>query len=273
VGGQLRNIPPFPRQRDDGARGAAPVIEKKRFHTMRINRTDTVAGQPIKLARDLVKELERGVGGASIDVVHVTRWILSKGAERLSTRAPRYLHPTKADLAKGRAFLDEMIARGWLEPHKDRNGKTDGSYRCSTAGRSLALANLLNAMPRAKADKVVADLIDRARAINANPELLYWVKELRAFGSFITKSRDLGDLDIAYELERRPIGNSAEWSKAVRQRVEASGKKIAFPMNLFYGQTEVELILKNRSSSLSFHAIDDWKQLKVKSRVIFKRVR
>src|SRR5437773_1271295 len=93
---------------------------------MRINRNDTVADHPIKLARDMCKELERG-GGSSMNVTHVTRWILSKGPERLKDYNPRCVKPKKADLGKGQAFLDEMIKRGWLEQATERVAIKDKS--------------------------------------------------------------------------------------------------------------------------------------------------
>jgi len=228
---------------------------------MRINRNDTVAGHPIKLARDMAKEL---VDGSSMNVTHVTRWILSKGAERLPTYDPRYKRPTKADTAKGQAFLDEMVARGWLVEHQDG----DGHYECSEKGYSLALASLLKPIPRTKADKILADFVERARAINANPDLLYWVKELRAFGSYITKSPDLGDIDIAWDLQRRPI--EGDWLEANKRRADASGKKIVWPHTLYYGLTEVQFLLKSRNPYLSFHNVNELKGLKAESRVIYE---
>ena len=129
---------------------------------MRIKRTDTIAGQPIKLARDLAKELGNAGHGASIE--WIAKWVLT------------------TDIAKAQMLVDEMMKRGWLERTKV------GGYDCTYAGRSLALASLLKPIPRATADEIVADLVDRARAINANPDLLTWVKQLRVFGSYITTS-------------------------------------------------------------------------------------
>jgi hypothetical protein len=184
------------------------------------------------------------VRGASIE--WIAKWVL------------------KTDVAKAQVLVDEMMKRGWLERTKA------GDYDCTYAGRSLALASLLKPISRATADEIVADLVDRARAINANPDLLAWVKQLRVFGSYITTSDDLGDIDVAYELERR-IDDGKQWVAASERHAKAAGKQIKFPHTLNYGDREVELLLKNRERRLSFHAVSELEELKAESRVIYAR--
>lgn len=57
---------------------------------------------------------------------------------------------------------------------------------------------------RAKADKVVAALIERANAINARTDLAYHVVLIHVFGSYLTDTDDLGDVDICAVIEQWP---------------------------------------------------------------------
>ena len=57
---------------------------------------------------------------------------------------------------------------------------------------------------RAKADKIFADFVKRVDEVNADRAFLHWIAEVRAFGSYVTDTVDLGDLDLAKNLERRP---------------------------------------------------------------------
>jgi predicted nucleotidyltransferase len=50
----------------------------------------------------------------------------------------------------------------------------------------------------------------RAEIGNARDDLLHWVTEVRVFGSYLTDSDDLGDLDLAINLERRPVEKTGE---------------------------------------------------------------
>ena len=210
---------------------------------MRIKRTDTIAGQPIKLARDLAKKLSNYDDGASIK--WIAEWLLKID-----------------DTVEVQAVVDEMTKRGWLMKTKK------GNYECTPAGRSLALARLLSPIARAKADRIVADLIERAQAINANPDLITWVTQLRVFGSYNSTSDDLGDVDVAFELKRRPIN---DWVSASQQRAKASGKNVSWITELYYGEHEVKLLLKNRERYLSLHEVEELQRLKARSRLIYER--
>ena len=69
--------------------------------------------------------------------------------------------------------------------------------------RSLAVANMLPRINRAKADALLKGAIDRAAIINSQPENLCWLTEVWVFGSHLTDTDDLGALDLVVEPRRR----------------------------------------------------------------------
>ena len=72
----------------------------------------------------------------------------------------------------------------------------------------MRAARLVPRLNRAKADKLLADFLRSVEEVNAHPDLLHWVTEVRVFGSYLTNSDDLGDIDIAIRKKRRPVSGS-----------------------------------------------------------------
>lgn len=229
---------------------------------MRINRNEMIAGQPIKVARDLAK----AIGDHQIEVAFITRRLALNLEDSRERRANRH-NPNRQLVRQARALAGEMMARGWLKEVNDRRFLGHW-YECTNEGTRLGLASMLKPIPRAKAEKIVAGLIERAHAVNSTPELIYSVKRLRVFGSYITQAEDLGDIDIAFELERRRLDNEG-WVEANERRARLSGKQVRWPNTIIYGEIEVQLRLKNRDRYLSLHPADEPERLKAESRVIF----
>jgi len=138
-------------------------------------------------------------------------------------------------------------------------------------GSRLAAASFTKPIPRAKADRLVADLLQRAKEINSRTDLLLWVDEIRCFGSYITDSPDVGDIDLVVSLRRR-IEDGTEFVKRTLERAEQSGKRFSnYAVMLSYSDHEVLLLLKNRVSYLSFHPMSDLETLKFETRIVFQR--
>jgi hypothetical protein len=64
-------------------------------------------------------------------------------------------------------------------------------------------ARLVPRLNRAKADKLLADFLRSVEEVNAHPDLLHWVTEVRVFGSYLTNSDDLGEICLVIKKERR----------------------------------------------------------------------
>src|SRR6476620_9628125 len=69
-------------------------------------------------------------------------------------------------------------------------------------------ARLVPCLNRAKADKLLAHFLRCVDEVNAHPDLLHWVTEVRVFGSYLTNSDDLAEIDLAIKKERRPASGS-----------------------------------------------------------------
>lgn len=167
-----------------------------------------------------------------------------------------------------------MIERGELEPLKIplKVGRKP-TYRITDAGHRLAAKSMLKRIPRAKAEQIVADLIERAKAINARPELLYGVTEILAFGSYVGDAATVGDIDVALTYHRKADGKEAgRWND---ERVEATASDSVqrdFMKSLRWGHDEVKQLLKARNRYLQFAAVDVLEQAHFKdaqTRVIF----
>jgi predicted nucleotidyltransferase len=134
----------------------------------------------------------------------------------------------------------------------------------------LANAKMLKRINRSKADFYVAELLRRADEINANHELLYRVKRITAFGSYISDAADLGDIDIAVELEfKLPSEQRAEANKA---RAEASGRlNLSLLDRLSFGESEVKRLLRGRNRYISFTNHGDLVKLRTPTKDIYPR--
>jgi hypothetical protein len=207
--------------------------------TVKIEKTE-IGGMPIKQVRDVLRRLRGGHRGDFIG----TR-------QQIAERA-------------GRDITDALVADGLLEPYasssdaeKDeeeriisRRYSSGGPYFCiSRAGLQLTSANMLKRIDRARANRYVAELLDRADSINANPDLLYRVAKLWTFGSYITGAADLGDIDLVVELEYKK--EKGDLRAANLARVKARGRDERWNDEWEFGRKEVRGLLKARCSYLS----------------------
>lgn len=104
------------------------------------------------------------------------------------------------------SILNALAASRLVEPAYGADWRfVPGKYMAT----DLALS-FLRSMPvrysRAEADAAVTGVLDRVRMIEADQALLYGVKRLAIYGSYLGKSETVGDVDIAYELEPRFSG-------------------------------------------------------------------
>src|SRR5258708_40368407 len=75
-------------------------------------------------------------------------------------------------------------------------------------GKPTALARLRR-LKRATAERLLAELVDRARLYNEDVSRLLTIQRIRVFGSFLTNSPTLGDIDISVDFHRK-LGWSAK---------------------------------------------------------------
>jgi len=105
----------------------------------------------------------------------------------------------------GADITNELQAKGLIEPYVSPSGETISPdwFQVSSLGLRLANVRLIPRIPRAKAEKIVADMLARARAINDTPELLFLISKITVFGSFITDAKEVGDIDLLVEIKAK----------------------------------------------------------------------
>lgn len=247
-----------------------------------------IAGMSIKMARDLMRELHRPDRvnvEAVLDFLNNEHWRCTVDAAcKSNPRIPRTLRQrSDADdrkqyckiwgfkfklvkVADAQRIFAELLSEGYFEPHKPESDWDKAQYETSQKGRQLAAANLTKRFDRAKADKEVAALIERANEINRRDELVFFVAKISAFGSYVTDSDDLGDIDLVIETVPRRDGHTDE----SHYRADNSGKALDWSSSLYYGQREVLQLLRSRKARLSFAYASTVERLNTKTLVLFE---
>jgi hypothetical protein len=162
-----------------------------------------------------------------------------------------------------RGLAEALVEKGLLEE------TGDGQYRVTELGNRLAPQLLLPRINRAKADQIVAGLLDRVSSINSDVEEVAYVDEVIAFGSYITDSNDLGDIDLVVYRGHYSMSHQEYCRRSEALRVRAAKVKKLFRDPYYWNeQDDFEKRLRNRCPYLSFHPEHDLKDNPRK--VIFK---
>lgn len=124
----------------------------------------------------------------------------------------------------------------------------------------IALATATRPLTRVTADKLLAELIDRMRALETMP-FAYTVGEAHVFGSYLTEDNRLSDVDLAIKLKWK-FEHREQQFDFERARIEKSGRtfhdwldETTWPLN------EVKLFLLNRSGYLHLRLQEPLKDL------------
>jgi hypothetical protein len=212
---------------------------------MRADDFDIPAGQPLRKVRDFLR--------AELEIFTPEDVVQHFGAD----------------------ITNELQAKGLIEQYVSPSGETipPDWFQVSSLGVRLANVRLTPRLPRAKAEKIVADMLARARVINDTPELLFWISKITVFGSFITDAKDVGDIDLLVEIKAK-TGEPGkdrfgrDWIVALLERARNSGRQFStYGAELDYAEVEVRRLLKNGNRYLAFMKEVD--SLDTPKRVIF----
>ena len=241
---------------------------------MKIDRNTQIGGQPAKLVRDLLSDATNSDGfyadlvdehlfrtwwHATIDGLveagkldrssrgHALRlWANRKRDKIFGVRLPK----VPDFMAQANSLIEAMLAQDLI---REEGRESDGRmvYRVTDDGHAAGMKSLIPRMSRAAAESLLEEVLARVDKINSDDELLHYVTEVRVFGSYLSKSQDLGDLDLAIKLERRPV--EGEWVKAAQALADKSGRSLNFLQRLTFPETEVRRRIKNRLPRISLH--------------------
>ncbi|WP_024518121.1 hypothetical protein [Bradyrhizobium sp. Tv2a-2] len=253
---------------------------------MKFDSKNSIAGLPVKTARDLMRHLNvhRIDADTVLEFLNDEHWRSTVDAAcKADPTIPKSLRqrcdaedrkdyckiwrfkfkPIK--LTEAERVFATLLDEGYLEPHEPEHKFDEAKYQTSVNGQRLAAANLTPRFDRAKADKEVAALIARANEINRRDELVFFIHKITAFGSYLTDGNDLGDIDLVVEVAPRREQHIDE----AHYRADNSGKTLGFMARLNYGDSEVLRLLRARKSRLSFNTRSTL-DLETKFRVLFE---
>jgi predicted nucleotidyltransferase len=245
---------------------------------MKVRRDGMIGGHPIKVVRDILVEvglrdgfhiarveenLQKVWWRATIDdlvkqgkVPRELRGMFRRDWEWPNHHREIYgirFKKMPSFAAPARELVKALLKEGLIEKHK-RGGDGDLVYRCTMNGQALRMTNFVPRINRAKAETILKGALVRVAEINRNAALLYWVTEVRVFGSYLTDTDDLGDLDLAIKLEQHEFDKSEDWEDARKKLVEESGKHFGTWHDMLdYPELQVRRIIKNRSPYISLH--------------------
>lgn len=176
----------------------------------------------------------------------------------------------RLDAAAGDDLLRELMTCGFVEPYQSAIAglAEPGRHELAMKGHALASARFGRRFSRETAARLIDSVKTRAAAVNADKWMPAYVGEIRVFGSWLSDSDNLGDVDLAVRLERRYAGDVfIELNDALVERDEFTG---SFFQRLCYSDTAVYRRLKCRDGRISIHHIDDLKNIGVSGNRIFK---
>jgi len=197
---------------------------------LKADRNSTIAGQPLKTVRAMLRELGRGEYFTVSSVEAFLRkqlWSdhvndlakqgkISPDNRRLYKKTGGRTNSSRnvTSLIGENRIPDQAIAARALVEQLLKDWMIEVNARFSDCQKQVAYqptrrtARFVPRINRAKAEKLLADFLQCVEEVNAHPDLLHWVTEVRVFGSYLNNSDNLGEIDLAIKKERRPASGS-----------------------------------------------------------------
>jgi hypothetical protein len=199
---------------------------------MKLNRNEPIAGMDILKLRDVFRKFGRGT------LSHVA-----------------IMKEFSVTARKANKMIADLVTLELICPCEIRHDKDTRYYETTIKGNAIGSAKASKPVSRVTADRVLGEFLDRVSGVNGHSELAYHVESVIVFGSYLSNARCLNDLDVAVELV--PKWNDDATYKTICEgstaRACATGRRFRdFFEPLAWPRTEVMLILKNRSRTITF---------------------
>ena len=131
------------------------------------------------------------------------------------------------------------------------------NWKTTIAGNALANASATKPIRRPKADQAFAQFMERVNQVNQNPYYLYKVVKVVLFGSYITDTEAVNDVDVAIELSPKEADSERHWA-LVEQRIEEREKPFSnYSERFCWPEIEVTKFLRARSHVISLHDVGE----------------
>lgn len=189
---------------------------------------------------------EKSEGIAGLEMLLVRRLLLQGVDEAWDSWLVRYV--LGVGQAEAEIIIGTLEQEGYIEPVHATGGER--LWECSVKGQALAQVTRIKPMPRAGAERKLQELLARIKTVNEDPYYLYRVKRAQVYGSFLTKAKQLDEINIAVALMPKEEDTRAQ-SALERSRItdaKAKGRVFAGPVKEFeWPQEEVIRFLQSRS--------------------------
>lgn len=185
---------------------------------------------------------------------------------RLSFSTTEFLTLVPASNEEALRLLDHLLAEGYVV----RSHWDESVFEPTLKGSSLGNATLRR-YSRKTADKAILEMMKRVHKVNTEQEFAYTVEALCIFGSYITDRPDVGDVDVAYKLQRWSL-DDAEQDRREKDRKHAHrGHFNNIVDEVTWPFEEVLRFLKSRSPLIALHDYEEPAKLKTPFIVVFNR--
>lgn len=214
---------------------------------MKIDPKSRIAGHPALKIRELIRYITDYI--FSTEIVCDRLGISMEEAERV---------------------IAELAEAGYIEP--DHMNSHSRYWKTTIKGNALALATAARPVRRSTAERKVKEFMKRVQQVNGSDYFLYRVSKVIAFGSYITRTEFINDVDLAVQLERR----YENWEEQIKHEEECIRRQCSkgrrfnrFIDQALWPRREVLLFLKARSRTISLHDTNDSILKMCESRLLF----
>ncbi|WP_263723430.1 hypothetical protein [Defluviimonas sp. WL0075] len=140
----------------------------------------------------------------------------------------------------------------------------------TTKGSALAKAKFVKPIPRAKAEALLQGVLERVAEINGSPAFIHSVDRLSVFGSYLSETSELGDIDLIVEDSfKSELGD--RW-KVTEEHARRSGRRFRNWLDArSYPRLQIEMKIRERSPYLDIQFANQIELLGLKPLTIFER--
>ncbi len=215
---------------------------------MRIRPDDLVVGFSAKQIRKLLRQSDQFL---SVDDVTKVLGLKGEIALRLLKTLER----------------QGVIERNTSAPDPNKN------WKHTIKGGALSNALFSSPVSRRNAERALNEFMDRVREVNETSRFLFRVRKVVLFGSFLTESSTLGDLDVAIDLvpKEADARRHSELALAHANSAAQRGRRFQnFVQRLDFPAQEVRSYLKARSRIIQLTDCNDGALTMAESRVLYE---
>lgn len=170
---------------------------------MRIDWSQRVGGtEPLEIRNLIARATSKGREPLDLDGIATALAGFKSGSHRYVFREDKSLQMSRAEHLLGIMAASGLIRIAKIAYSKEAT-EHDYSFSLTSTGRGLYAADKRKRMSRTQADKLVEQVLEAARNINADPSQHFDIAQLSLYGSYLSDTPDLGDLDVAFEMKRR----------------------------------------------------------------------